>query len=191
MPDEVRHKLHEYGVLSYKLFYFEREQDGNFRAPGNFPAQSLVAASTHDLATLKGFWQGEDITLREQLQLYPSEHLRQSQIANRESDRWRLLQALERDGLLPDGITANPNEVPELTPELIQAIHQRLARSPAQLFIVQAEDMLGETEQANLPGTVDEHPNWRRKLSVALEAWPQKKRTNDLAGAIRTERPGH
>lgn len=190
VPDEVRHKLYEYGVLSYKLFYFEREQDGAFRAPGNFPAQALVAASTHDLATLKGFWQGEDIKLREQLQLYPSEQLRQAQIAGREADRWRLLQALERDGLLPAGVPANPAEVRELTPELIQAIHQRLACSPAQLFIVQAEDMLGEAEQANLPGTVDEHPNWRRKLTVGLEAWPQEKRTGDLAGAIRSERPG-
>jgi len=188
VPDEVRHKLHEYGVLSYKLFYFEREHDGNFRAPGNFPAQSLVAASTHDLATLKGFWQGADITLREQLKLYPSEHLRASQISGRESDRWRLLQALERDGLLPEGVNANPTEVPELTPALIQAIHQRLARSPAQLFIVQAEDMLGEAEQANLPGTVDEHPNWRRKLAVALEAWPGDARTAGMVGAVKAER---
>ncbi|TCS72204.1 4-alpha-glucanotransferase [Sulfuritortus calidifontis] len=190
VPDEVRHKLHEYGVLSYKLFYFEREPDGHFRAPGHFPAQSLVAASTHDLATLKGFWQGGDITLREQLQLYPSEHLRASQIAGREADRWRLLQALERDGLLPEGVPADPAQVPELTPELIQAIHQRLARSPAQLFIVQAEDMLGETEQANLPGTVDEHPNWRRKLSVELEAWPGDARTRGTARALGAERPG-
>lgn len=190
VPDEVRHALYDYGVLSYRLFYFEREPDGAFRAPGNFANQCLVAASTHDLATLAGFWQGADIKLREQLQLYPSEHLREAQIAGREADRWRLLQALERDGLLPEGVPANPAEVPELTPALIQAIHQRLARSPAQLFIVQAEDMLGETEQANLPGTVDEHPNWRRKLSVALEAWQKEKRTGDLAEAIRTERPG-
>ncbi|MBI5936932.1 MAG: 4-alpha-glucanotransferase [Betaproteobacteria bacterium] len=182
VPDEVRHKLHEYGVLSYKLFYFEREPDGAFRAPGLFPAQSLVAASTHDLATLKGFWQSADITLREQLKLYPSEQLRQAQTAGRDADRWRLLQALERDGLLPEGIPANPAEVPELTPALIQAIHQRLARSPAQLFIVQAEDMLGEAEQANLPGTVDEHPNWRRKLSVALEAWPSDARAAGMVG---------
>jgi len=191
VPDEVRHTLHDYRVLSYKLFYFEREPDGHFRAPGNFPAQSLVAASTHDLATLKGFWQGEDIKLREQLRLYPSEQLRQAQIAGREADRWRLLQALERDGLLPEGVTANPAEVPELTPALIQAIHRRLARSPAQLLIVQAEDMLGETEQANLPGTVDEHPNWRRKLSVALEHWPGDARTSGMAQAVRAERPGN
>ena len=190
VPDQVRHKLYDYGVLSYRLFYFEREPDGAFRAPGNFPAQSLVAASTHDLATLKGFWQGEDIKLREQLQLYPSDHLRQAQIAGRESDRWRLLQALERDGLLPEGVNANPNEVPQLTPEIIQAIHRRLARSPAQLFIVQAEDMLGELEQANLPGTVDEHPNWRRKLSVALEAWPGDARISGITQALRSERQG-
>lgn len=190
VPDEVRHTLHEYGVLSYKLFYFEREPDGAFRAPGNFPAQALVAASTHDLATLKGFWQGEDIKLREQLQLYPSEQLRQAQIAGREADRWRLLQALERDGLLPEGVPANPAEVPELTPALAQAIHRRLARSPAQLFIVQAEDMLGELEQANLPGTVDEHPNWRRKLSVELEKWVGEARTAAIAQAVQVERKG-
>jgi (1->4)-alpha-D-glucan 1-alpha-D-glucosylmutase len=188
VPDEVRHALHDYGVLSYRLFYFEREHDGAFRAPGNFPAQALIAASTHDLATLKGFWLGKDIALREQLQLYPSEQLRQAQIAGRQADRWRLLQALEREGLLPAGVTANPDTVPELTPELIQAIHHYLARSPAQLFIVQAEDMLGELEQANLPGTVDEHPNWRRKLGVGLEGWAGEARTTVLAQAVGSER---
>jgi len=190
VPDAVRHDLYDYGVLSYRLFYFEREHDGAFRAPGNFAAQCLVAASTHDLATLSGFWQGKDIALREQLQLYPSEALRAAQSAEREADRWRLLQALEREGLLPEGVAANPDTVPQLTPELIRAIHQYLARSPAQLFIVQAEDLLGELEQANLPGTVDEHPNWRRKLRVGLEQWDGEACTTAITQAVQVERKG-
>src|SRR5258705_5362203 len=31
-------------------------------------------------------------------------------------------------------------------------------------------------EQANLPGTVDQHPNWRRKLPLSLEGWPSDAR---------------
>jgi 4-alpha-glucanotransferase len=55
-------------------------------------------------------------------------------------------------------------------------------------YYLQAEDMLGETEQANLPGTVNEHTNWRRKLSLNLEDWADTPRIRDMAAALRAER---
>ena len=44
-----------------------------------------------------------------------------------------------------------------------------LADTPSRLLMVSLEDARGDVEQVNLPGTVDEHPNWRRRLSVPLE----------------------
>ena len=64
---------------------------------------------------------------------------------------------------LPEG-----NE-PVYTTELGDAILAYLGRSRARLMLVQLEDVLAEVEQANLPGTTDAHPNWRRRLSRSLE----------------------
>jgi 4-alpha-glucanotransferase len=44
-----------------------------------------------------------------------------------------------------------------------------LAATPSRLLVVSMEDALGTVEQVNVPGTVDEHPNWRRRLPVSLE----------------------
>jgi (1->4)-alpha-D-glucan 1-alpha-D-glucosylmutase len=188
VPGEVRHALFEMGVLSYKLFYFERDHQGEFQPPEHYPRQCLVAASTHDLPTLAGWWQGADLDLRASLNLYANEGQHEAQARGREEDKARLLRALEREGLLPQGLGTDPAALPELPPALALAIHRHLARSPAMLSLVQAEDMLGETEQANLPGTVNEHPNWRRKLSLNLEDWTDTPRIQTLAAALRAER---
>jgi (1->4)-alpha-D-glucan 1-alpha-D-glucosylmutase len=171
VPDEVRHALGDLGVLTYRLFYFERQQDGHFMPPPWYPRQALVAATTHDLPTLAGYWQGRDIEVRTELHQFPSEEVRQNQIEGRRLDRIRLLEALAHEGLLPEGLSINPDDVPELTPALRRSILRYVARTPSYLALMQAEDMVGQIDQANLPGTVDEHPNWRRKLSLPLERW--------------------
>lgn len=189
VPDEVRHALREAGILSYKLYYFERQQDGHFFPADWFPEQALVAASTHDLPTLAGYWLGRDIKVRTELDLYPRPEMRDQQIQSRKEDRIRLLQNLEREGLLPEGLACDPASLPNLTPELLRAIHVHLARSRARIALVQAEDMLGQIEQTNQPGTIDEHPNWRRKLSVPVEAWQNNVQCTALAAAMSAERP--
>jgi len=188
VPENIRTALFDLGVLSYRLFYFERADGGDFKAPQDYPDQALVAASTHDLPTLAGFWQGTDIDLRTALDLYPSEDLRRRQIIGRADDRARVLLALEREGLLPEGCGVHPVNVPEMTPAMARAIHRYLARSPARIVLVQMEDMLGEVEQANLPGTTDQHPNWRRKLSLNLEEWADDPRIRAMAEAMVAER---
>ena len=189
VPDEVRHHLREAGVLSYKLFYFERQQDGHFFPSDWFPEQALVAASTHDLPTLAGFWLGKDIDNRTALNLYPRPEMREQQLRDRIDDRARLLADLAREGLLPDGVSQDPDATPALTPALIRAIHVHLARSRTRLALVQVEDMLGQVEQANLPGTVDEHPNWRCRYALAIEAWPSDERCQAMASSMTAERP--
>jgi malto-oligosyltrehalose synthase/4-alpha-glucanotransferase len=193
VPDEVREALGAYGVLSYRLLFFERNRDGDFRPPAEYPADALVAATTHDLPTLAGFWEGSDLMLRDELGLIP-EAQRQERIIERAQDRARLLLAIEREGLLPHGATVNPVSLPQMTPELVRNLHEYLARTPAKVLVVQLEDVLGMREQVNLPGTTDTHPNWRRKLALDVERFGDDERfvalANTLAGLRAQARPG-
>lgn len=189
VPDEVREALAARSVLSYRLLYFEKDETGNFKSPADYPEGALVAVSTHDLPTLLGFWNGRDIAVRMELDLFPTETLRENQIVGRAQDRARLLLALEREGLLPESLAqTDPGLVTEMTPELITAVHLYLCRTPSKVFMVQLEDLLGQLEQANLPGTVDEHPNWRRKLPLDLESIRQHQTVRETALLLRKER---
>jgi len=169
VPDEVRHGLGDASVLSYRLLYFERGHDGEFRPPHQYAPQTIVAATTHDLPTLAGWWEGRDITLRTRLALYPTETLRESQTAGRIADRPRLLRALEREGLLPPGIGTDPAALPHMTADLHLGAQSYLAKSPAKVLMVQLEDVLGAADQVNLPGTTVQYPNWCRKLPGSIE----------------------
>lgn len=188
VPDAVRDALHRAGVLSYRLLYFERRPDGEYKAPAEYPAQALVAASTHDLPTLAGFWEGRDLELRARLKLFPSEEVQQQQVRARAQDRARLLAALQREGLLPDGASLDPAAMQQLTAQLGRALHLYLARTPCKVLLVQLEDMLGMPDQVNLPGTTDQYPNWRRRLAMDLERWPLLPEVAELCAALSATR---
>jgi (1->4)-alpha-D-glucan 1-alpha-D-glucosylmutase len=226
VPDEVRRTLAERDVLSYRVLLFERDGAGEFKPPERYPDAALATASTHDLPTLAGWWQGHDIEVRAKLGLVGAETARLQD--ERAEDRRRLLRALEREHMLPptpipalpppdrgkgdtsfpllpgegegvrspipalpppergkgdisspllpgegegvrSGASADPRSWPEMTTELAESIMAFLAATPALIVVLQLEDVLLVREQANLPGTTDAHPNWRRKLPVAIE----------------------
>lgn len=190
VPAGFREKMREANVFSYRPLIFERDGDGQFRLPEAMPEKALVAASTHDLPTLQGFWLGHDLRLRDQLGLFPNENTRERLYREREWDRGRLLWALERTGLLPAGIGKDPAQIPALPTTVIAAIHAYLARSRAQLFAVAAEDLFAVVEQTNVPGTTEaQQPNWRRKLPAPIEEWDTDERVQAIFSAIRHERP--
>src|SRR5690606_18446017 len=169
VPDAVREALARARALSYRLLYFQRDASGDFSAPAAYPRDALVSIGTHDLPTLAGWWTGHDLRLRELLGLFPDEASREQLARERELDRVRLLRALAREGRLPVGADVETLARGPLAPALVDAVHAWLASSPARLMMVQPEDWLGVVEQCNLPGTVDEHPNWRRKLPLTIE----------------------
>ena len=148
-----------------------------------------MTAATHDLPTLTSYWEGGDLALRQELGLFPTEEVRQAQVQARVLDRERLLRALEREGLLPEGASVDPASLPQMTRALLLQIHAFLARSRARVLVVQPEDVLGMREQVNLPGTTGEHPNWQRKLPLALECWPDDARFAELARLLVALRP--
>jgi (1->4)-alpha-D-glucan 1-alpha-D-glucosylmutase len=174
VPDGFRPRLAECGILSYHPLIFERYPDGNFRLPADMPQQALVAAGTHDLPTLRGYWHGEDLNIRASLKLFPNEEMRQRLLTERDWDRGRLLWALERENLRPAGVSKNPSAMPELSADCVLAIHAYLGRSAAQIMMVQPEDILAVRDQPNFPGTLEnQHPNWQRKLPLPIAEWPR------------------
>ncbi len=71
VPDEMRRAMPEYGLYHYKVLLFEK-LDGRFRSPGEYLPHALATATTHDMPTLRSYWEGRDIELRHRLNLYPS-----------------------------------------------------------------------------------------------------------------------
>ncbi|MEZ5582377.1 MAG: malto-oligosyltrehalose synthase [Candidatus Competibacteraceae bacterium] len=188
VPDSLRDALAERGVLSYRLLYFESNPDGSYKHPEDYPEQALVAIGTHDLPTLGGYWQGVDLELRDGLNLLASQEVRDAMIVERAQNRAWLRMALEREELLPADVNVHTVSAPELKPELMLAIHLYVARSPAQIMMVQPEDVFGQVEQFNVPGTTDQYPNWRHKLKVNLEDWTSEPGFVALTQALRQER---
>ncbi|MDR4479463.1 MAG: 4-alpha-glucanotransferase [Nitrospira sp.] len=189
VPDYVREQLARYHILSYRVFYFERNGDGTCKAPSAYPDQSLAVVTTHDLPTLTGYWTGEDIRLRARLGMYVNEEAVQQALEARMRDRGQILGALHAAGLLPSGLSDQSDQVPAMTPALCRAIHAYLASSPAWIVMANLDDVIGEAMQMNLPGTLDAYPNWSRKLSLSLEELQRDERVQSLAAAVRVHRP--
>jgi (1->4)-alpha-D-glucan 1-alpha-D-glucosylmutase len=188
VPDTVRTGMQLSRTLAYRVLYFSRTSDGGFLRPGDFPVDALVTATTHDLATLQGYWEGRDIALRERLNLYPRAGMAQAQREAREHDRVKLVEALDREGLLPE---ACRDVWPlRMSPALVTAVYRYLARTPSHVLTVQPEDVLGVADQVNLPGTVDEYDNWRRKLPLDVDAWGSDGRWQALGDALAAEGRG-
>jgi 4-alpha-glucanotransferase len=169
VPEEIRQVLRRFGILSYRLLYFEHDGNGLFRAPQEYPRDALVSATTHDLPTLAGFWLGRDIEARRGAGLLPEESTYRKMFEDRASEKQRILDVLHQLHLLPDWFPRSVRDVPELTGELHNAIVGFLASTPSKLMVLNQEDLLKETEQQNLPGTTEQYPNWRRKMRCTVE----------------------
>jgi 4-alpha-glucanotransferase len=165
VPEEIRRAMPEFRLYQYKVLLFEKI-DGRFRRPDEFAARALATSTTHDLPTLRSYWEGHDIELRRHLNLYPSAEIHGEVLREREHDRAALLDALRAEGLAPSH-PATPQE--PFSAELAQAAHLYLARSRSMLAALQLEDLLGMVEPVNVPGTHREHLNWSRKLTADLD----------------------
>jgi 4-alpha-glucanotransferase len=162
VPPGFRDRMAEANALGCAILYFEKWDD-RFKEPGEYRAKAAASASTHDLPTLAGWWEGRDIATRHRLGISPDEEADATH-RERAHDRQLLLEALQRAGLFH-----TETEPHAMTPELRDAIHAYLARSSAEMFFAQIDDLAGEKDQINVPGTIDSYPNWRRVLSTGLE----------------------
>ncbi len=173
VPDGFRERLHEAGMLSCRVLWFERDGE-RFRRPDEYPRAALASVSTHDLPTVKGFMAGTDVDWRADIGDHDAASRKEAKAA-RGRDKAALEEALDRAGMGDD-----PPAV---------ALHRFLAASSAALALVQMEDLAGAREQPNLPGTLDEHPNWRRRLAAPVEDVFASPLASDILAAMRDERP--
>lgn len=193
VPEGFRDRMAEEDILSYRLFYFERYQDGLFKRPETYPEQSVATATSHDLHTIAGHWRGWDVRLRHELGLIPEDADPAADDRARAREREVLVAALKDQGVVPEAFAADPQADGEALQTLVLAIHRFLARSPARLMMVNLDDLALEEAQVNLPGTVDQYPNWRRRLGRTLEsilADPGFARTAEAVRGERAHSPG-
>jgi 4-alpha-glucanotransferase len=184
VPDEAREVLHRFGILSYRLLYFEQD-NGRFKPPQDYPRDALASATTHDLPTLAGFWLGRDIEARREAGLLSDDGAFQNMLADRAREKQKLLDLLTALELLPDWFPREQAQVPELTGELHNAIVGFLASAPSKLMVLNQEDLLKQAEQQNLPGSTKEYPNWRRKMKCTVEELWTSGEIQDFAQMFR------
>ena len=189
VPDLVRDKLHAAGVLSYRVFYFERGNDGEWKRPAMYPRQALAVVTTHDLPTLAGFWDGEDLRLRERLGFYPDESAYRRAVDERQRDKAGIARALQQEGVWPSGTDEAVALHQPLSPDLTGAIHTYVAQSPSSFMLVTLEDLVGDATQVNLPGTLDSYPNWSHKTPLTLDEVKASLQARQLATILKSARP--
>ena len=157
---EVTQALHARGMLSSAVLWFTRDRDAPgepLLPPDAWPEQAVASVSTHDLPTVTGFLRAEHVRARAELGLLDDVATEEARAA---ADRLELVGLLGAAGL----VGAEPSEE-----ELVIAIHELLAVSRSQLVLIAPYDVIGEARQPNLPGTVDEYPNWRQPLPLSLD----------------------
>jgi 4-alpha-glucanotransferase len=180
----IRETLARFGILSYRLFYFEKNDNGEFRTIDEYPLQSLVSSTTHDLPTLAGFWVGDDIAARLAAgTIDDAERRRQSE--NREREKQKMLDLLFKLSFLTDGMPRHAAGYPELTGELHNAIVGFLSMTPSQLLAINQEDLTKELHQQNLPGSTWQYPNWGRKMRFTIEQLRDGPETHGYAVMFR------
>ncbi|QTF06805.1 4-alpha-glucanotransferase [Brenneria izadpanahii] len=169
VPPEIVSKLHNFGIYSYKVLFFEQDEQHRFRSPDNYLRQAMATITTHDLPTLRGYWQAVDLSLGRDLGLYPDAGLLQQQMQLREKSKQGLLNALHQQALLPQRVGRN-SSLTAMGMPLNRGVHRYMADSACALVGFQLEDWLDMFAPVNVPGTSREYPNWRRKLSRTLES---------------------
>ena len=181
VPEGLREKLIARSMLGMRVLLFEQD-NAHFKPILDWPDNALATTSTHDLPTLNGWWHGRDIDWNARLNLID---------ANAEIE-WRHHREREREGLRR-ALSQDPQNFREEsheTDQVLDASVRFLGHTRAPLVLLPLEDALGIEQQANLPGTVDTHPNWSRRLpgySEALLDDPDASRRLELLACARLQ----
>ena len=145
VPEGLRQKLAAVGIYGLDVLQYMRTSTGGFKSPSDTREMAICSFATHDTPTIAGFFAAQDAHVRAALGGIDA-----AALADTKADRARALATLT-------------------THDPVSEIHNRLARSKASMVAVQFDDVARQTSQQNLPGTVETHPNWRRKSPFTLE----------------------
>ncbi len=159
----VRDLLGAEGFLSTRLLWFEDA------APEQWPTQAMAAVTTHDLPTIAGVWSGVDLADQRAAGVTVPDD-------GDETFRHHLrVAASSDDAALGDHVAV--------------AAHRAIAASPCMLATAALDDLVGAEHRPNIPGTIDEHPNWRIPLPVLLDDLDGHPRAEAIAAALADARP--
>ena len=161
VPDGLREKLAARDILGMRVLLFEQNHPGDFKQLLEWPDNALATTSTHDLPPLKGWWHTNEIGWTRRLAL----------IDEKTEREWRETRVKEKRGLEhilkqdPQNFVEERQD-PDIADQVIDGSVRFVGHTRAPLVLLPIEDALGLVEQPNLPGTIDEHPNWRRRLEA-------------------------
>ena len=171
VPDGFRPLMEQRQLHAYKVFLFEREGKA-FRDPSTWSRTALACVGTHDTPSFPGWWAGRDIEVRRSVGWLDGDG-----VAREEWERGEEREEVRR-------IVGDADAV-----ETSVRVHAHVARSPCRLMACQIDDALGTLDQPNLPGTIDEHPNWRRRMAVPVDELERHEGFARHCEALRRERP--
>ena len=186
LPEGFHDRMGRAGILGMRVLWFEQEKDGSFRPPAEWSREAAAMTTTHDLPTVLGWWRGRDIDWRESLSLFPAAETAGVERERRKRDREALWAAFRASGAAAGG--GGP-PAPEETDAVLDAALAHTGRAACRLAILPLEDVLGLPEQPNLPGTVEGHPNWRRRLPGEAGALLDDPRVSHRLETLANARP--
>lgn len=172
---EVTETLAQQRMLGCAVLWFARDEEAPgapLLPPQRWPRQAAASISTHDLPTAVGFLRGEHVRVRAELGLLNDEA---AEWARAKAERAELIELLRAEGLLRTGSED----------DIVIAMHALLARTPCRILLASPYDAVREARQPNLPGTVNEYPNWRLPLPATLEELQRDPRVDELVAPLR------
>jgi 4-alpha-glucanotransferase len=165
VPPGLRAAMTSRAMLGMRVLQFERGEDGAFTPPAEYDACTAAMTGTHDLPTIAGWWRGRDIDWTWDLGRTSRAPDKEHDLATRAADK-----AAFWDAAGAAGAAAGAEPSRDDADRAVDAAMTFVGETPSVLAIVPLEDIAGEVEQPNIPGTTDEHPNWRRRLPAPTEA---------------------
>ncbi|MFL6197657.1 MAG: 4-alpha-glucanotransferase [Thermoanaerobaculia bacterium] len=177
VPPEIGEAMHRHDVLGMYVVQYELQPGQGLRTP---PASSAASLNTHDMPTFRAFWEARDAAVLEDLGFFDEGQAREAR-ERREALRRQILEEL------PPEERSHERAYGAVLRRLLEV----LASSPARMVLVNLEDLWGETEPQNVPGTHTERPNWRRKARYGFEEFSTKPEVVEAlrrVDALRKER---
>lgn len=161
VPEGLREQMSAAGVMGMRVLWFERDDDG-FVPPAQWDADAMAMTATHDLPTVAGWWRGGDLDWRDRLADQPDPARAARDGAERQGERAQLWSACVDAGVAEGPPPASTEPAPA-----VDAAIGFVGAAACGLALIPMEDLIGSADQVNLPGVVDGHPNWRRRLPAS------------------------
>jgi 4-alpha-glucanotransferase len=146
VADGVRETMTSIGMLGYRTSLRSE--------PGSNPEHTMAAAQTHDQSTIVGLVTGSDLA---------------DMVAIDKGHDAHHIADARRELLADADLPVDAANTPEVFTAVIEAAYRKLAVSPSRIVLATLEDAAAVAERPNMPGTIDEWPNWRIALPTPVE----------------------